>query len=84
MKLLNWSCQKIHCSVDDTLWIFKDLTEHKEYVSIFENPILNKIKVLQDVGLGYIKFTKEFEKNADWLKFGFHGYGFDESETDRT
>ena len=44
MKLLNWSCQKIHCSVDDTLWIFKDLTEHKEYVSIFENPILNKIK----------------------------------------
>lgn len=42
MKLLNWSCQKIHCSVDDTLWIFKDLTEHKEYVSIFENPILNK------------------------------------------
>ena len=55
MKLLNWSCQKIHCSVDDTLWIFKDLTEHKEYVSIFENPILNKIKVLQDVGLGYIK-----------------------------
>ena len=41
MKLLNWSCQKIHCSVDDTLWIFKDLTEHKEYVSIFENPILN-------------------------------------------
>lgn len=46
MKLLNWSCQKIHCSVDDTLWIFKDLTEHKEYVSIFENPILNKIKEL--------------------------------------
>ena len=43
MKLLNWSC---HCSVDDTLWIFKDLTEHKEYVSIFENPILNKIKEL--------------------------------------
>ena len=42
MKLLNWSCQKIHCSVDDTLWIFKDLTEHKEYVSIFENPILNE------------------------------------------
>ena len=27
---------------------------------------------------------KEFENNADWLKFGFHGYGFDESETDRT
>ena len=28
--------------------------------------------------------TKEFEENANWLKFGFHGYGFDESQTDRT
>ena len=54
MKLLNWSCQKIHCSVDDTLWIFKDLTEHKEYVSIFENPILNKIKEL------HLKFVAVF------------------------
>ena len=91
MKLLNWSCQKIHCSVDDTLWIFKDLTEHKEYVSIFENPILNKIKELH-LKFGAVftcycffnawynftladatdRFTKEFEKNADWLKFGFH------------
>lgn len=103
MKLLNWSCQKIHCSVDDTLWIFKDLTEHKEYVSIFENPILNKIKELH-LKFGAVftcycffnawynftladatdRFINEFENNADWLKFGFHGYGFDESETDRT
>lgn len=42
MKLAKWSSQKIHCSIDDTLWIFKDITEHKEYVSIFENPILKK------------------------------------------
>ena len=30
------------------------------------------------------RFTKEFEENANWLKFGFHGYGFDESGNDRT
>lgn len=46
MKLAKWSSQKIHCSIDDTLWIFKDITEHKEYVSVFENPILKKIKDL--------------------------------------
>ena len=42
MQLLEWRSQKIHCSIDDTLWIFKDLTEHKEYISIFENPVLYK------------------------------------------
>lgn len=31
-----------------------------------------------------IDLQKNLKKNADWLKFGFHGYGFDESETDRT
>ena len=30
------------------------------------------------------RFTKEFEENANWLKFGFHGFGFDESGNDRT
>ena len=46
MKLADWGSQKIHCSIDDTLWIFKDITEHKEYVSIFENPILKTMKKL--------------------------------------
>ncbi len=46
MKLADWGSQKIHCSIDDTLWIFKDITEHKEYVSIFENPILKTMKNL--------------------------------------
>ena len=103
MQLLEWRSQKIHCSIDDTLWIFKDLTEHKEYISIFENPVLYKMKNLH-LKYGVVfncycffnawynftladatdRFINEFENNADWLKFGFHGYGFDESETDRT
>ena len=29
------------------------------------------------------KYSSEFQENADWLKFGFHGYGFDESNKDR-
>lgn len=102
MKLADWGSQKIHCSIDDTLWIFKDITEHKEYVSIFENPILKTMKKLH-LKFGGVtcycfynawynftladsteRFTKEFEENANWLKFGFHGYGFDESGNDRT
>ncbi len=103
MKLADWGSQKIHCSIDDTLWIFKDITEHKEYVSIFENPILKTMKKLHLKFGGEFtcycfynawynftladsteRFTKEFEENANWLKFGFHGYGFDESGNDRT
>lgn len=103
MKLADWGSQKIHCSIDDTLWIFKDITEHKEYVSIFENPILKTMKKLHLKFGGKFtcycfynawynftladsteRFTKEFEENANWLKFGFHGYGFDESGNDRT
>ena len=103
MKLADWGSQKINCSIDDTLWIFKDITEHKEYVSIFENPILKTMKKLHlKFGGGFTcycfynawynftladsteRFTKEFEENANWLKFGFHGYGFDESGNDRT
>lgn len=89
--------------LDGCLWIFKDITEHEEYNSIFENPVLGKMKKLHDT-LG-VKFTcycfynawydftlsdaterfhQEFEDNADWLKFGFHGYGFDETGVDRT
>lgn len=30
------------------------------------------------------KFHREFEENAEWLRFGFHGYGFDETGVDRT
>lgn len=31
----------IHCSLDDTLWIFKDLTDNSDvYETIFDNPII--------------------------------------------
>lgn len=31
----------IHCSIDDTLWIFKDLTDNSDvYETIFDNPIV--------------------------------------------
>ena len=29
------------------------------------------------------KYSLGFQENADWLKFGFHGYGFDETGKDR-
>lgn len=30
------------------------------------------------------RYRNEFEVNSNWLRFGFHGYGFDETDTDRT
>ncbi len=76
-------------SIDDATMILKDITLN-EYDSIFENPILGKLKTLHDeygiTGTLYVfeqmdgfaiwdmptDYKKEFVRNADWLKFGYH------------
>lgn len=79
----------IHFSVDDTIEIFRYLTENN-CNSIFDNPILKYFKELNEeynfivsmycfyekdgfnLSMCPDKYKKEFEENADWLKFGFH------------
>lgn len=76
-------------SIDDATMILKDITLN-EYDSIFENPVLGKLKTLHDeygitVTLYVFEqmdgfaiwdmptdYKKEFVRNAEWLKFGYH------------
>ena len=94
----------VHCSMDDVLWIFKDITVHQEYTSIFDNSILKWIKDLHEIDNRMVftlycffdawyeftladatdRFQSEFRDNSKWLKVGFHGYGMDENNKDRT
>lgn len=55
MSFFKKSAFKYHFSIDDTLWIFKDITENK-YASIFENRILLWAKEMHekyDVGFSF-------------------------------
>ncbi len=80
----------IHFSVDDSIAVFNYITQNN-CKSIFENPILQNFKKLNekynfavsmycfyekdDFNLSMVsdKYKREFEENAHWLKFGFHG-----------
>ena len=79
----------IHFSVDDTIEIFRYLTQNN-CRSVFENPVLSYFKKLNEeygftvsmycfyekdgfnLSMCSDKYKKEFEENANWLKFGFH------------
>ena len=78
-----------HLSFDDTILIFKELTENN-YNSIFDNSTLGWFKELHtrygvviscyvyyeadNFNLKQVpeKYKNEFERNSDWLRFGFH------------
>ncbi|WP_338587263.1 lipopolysaccharide biosynthesis protein [Clostridium baratii] len=82
----------INISFDDTINIFKDITQHSEtYDSIFDNSTLEYVRDLHNLyGANFTfycmyedsdgfnlkevtdKYSKEFEENSKWLKFGFH------------
>lgn len=81
----------LHISIDDTILIFKELTERRP-LSIFDLPFFRYFKRLHDkygLVLSCYCFFKhgdftldkctrnyrtEFEANANWLRFGFHGF----------
>lgn len=81
----------LHISIDDTIRIFKELTERKP-LSIFDLSFFHYFKRLHDkYGLVLScycffqhgdftlaectrNYKAEFEANANWLRFGFHGF----------
>lgn len=76
-----------HFSFDDVVFCMQDITQNASaYSSIFENPFFAKLKEVHDkYGTKYSlylftenissytnKFSTEFAKCSDWLKFGLH------------
>ena len=54
-----------HLSVDDTIWLFKDLNE-EEYTSAFEQPILGFFRTLhQKYGIAISFYCFE---EQDWMR----------------
>lgn len=75
----------VNVSIDDVEYSFKNLYENPEYTSVFQQPFFAYLRdchlkynctftlyVYANMGGQSDKFKKEFEKNSDWLRFGFH------------
>lgn len=86
----------VNVSIDDVESSIRDLDDNPEYTSVFQQPFFAFLRdchlkynctftlyLYANTGGQFRKFKKEFEKNSDWLHFGFHAIkpDFDKVET---